>query len=116
MTRSRCAGWGRSCPTAPAASCSRSGSRTARSSATCCSTAASVADEYASLPEYHGSLPPGDVIALGANPTVVARLTGADPERVRAVARTAKSAEDLPPAKELYAQLADLLGVGSEAE
>ena len=76
----------------------------------------SVADEYASLPEYHGSLPPGDVIALGANPTVVARLTGADPERVRAVARTAKSADDLPPAKELYAQLADLLGLGSEAE
>ena len=75
-----------------------------------------VADEYASLPEYHGALPPGDVIALGANPTVVARLTGAEPGRVRAVARTAKSAEDLPPALELYAQLADLLGVGSEAE
>jgi ribosomal protein S18 acetylase RimI-like enzyme len=75
-----------------------------------------VADEYASLPEFHGALPPGDVIALGANPTVVARLTGADPGRVRAVARTAKSAEDLPPAKELYAQLADLLGVGSEDE
>jgi hypothetical protein len=76
----------------------------------------SVADEYASLPEFHGPLPPGDVIGLGANPTVVARLTGADPDRVRAVARTAKSAEDLPPAQELYAQLADLLGVGSEAE
>jgi ribosomal-protein-alanine N-acetyltransferase len=76
----------------------------------------SVADEYASLPEYHGPLPPGDVIGLGANPTVVARLTGADPDRVRAVARTAKSAEELPPAQELCAQLADLLGVGSEAE
>jgi ribosomal protein S18 acetylase RimI-like enzyme len=75
-----------------------------------------VADEYASLPEFHGPLPPGDVIALGANPTVVARLTGADPGRVRAVARTAKLAEELPPAQELYAQLADLLGVGSEAE
>jgi ribosomal protein S18 acetylase RimI-like enzyme len=75
-----------------------------------------VADEYASLPEYHGPLPPGDVIGLGANPTVVARLTGADPDRVRAVARTARSAEDLPPAPELYTQLADLLGVGSEAE
>jgi hypothetical protein len=76
----------------------------------------SVADEYASLPEFHGALPPGDVIGLGANPTVVARLTGADPERVRAVARTAKAAEDLPPARELYAQLADLLGVRSEDE
>jgi ribosomal protein S18 acetylase RimI-like enzyme len=76
----------------------------------------SIADEYASVPEYHGLLPPGDVIALGANPTVVHRLTGADPERVRAIARTAKSPEDLPSVKELYAQLADLLGVGSEAE
>ena len=75
----------------------------------------SVADEYASLPEYHGPLPSGDVIALGANPTVVHRLTGADPGRVRAVARTAKTAEQLPPPQELYAQLADLLGVGSEA-
>ena len=36
-------------------------------------------DEYASLPEYRGPLPPGEVIALGANPTVVARLTGAEP-------------------------------------
>jgi hypothetical protein len=76
----------------------------------------SVADEYASVPEYHGPLPPGDVISLGANPTVVHRLTGADSERVRAIAKTAKSPEDLPPAKELYDQLADLLGVGSEAE
>jgi ribosomal protein S18 acetylase RimI-like enzyme len=76
----------------------------------------SVADEYASVPEFQGPLPPGDVIALGANPTVVARLTGADQDRLRAVARTAKSVEELPPAQELYEQLADLLGVGSEAE
>ena len=40
-------------------------------------------DEYASVPEYHGELPPGDVVALGANPTVVARLTGADARAVR---------------------------------
>ena len=53
------------------------------------------------MPEYHGPLPPGDVIALGANPTVVARLTGADPARVREVARTAASPADLPPALEL---------------
>jgi ribosomal protein S18 acetylase RimI-like enzyme len=76
----------------------------------------SVADEYASVPEYYGELPPGDVVALGANPTVAHRLTGADPDRVRAVARTAKSADDLPSAHDLYAQLADLLGVGSKAE
>lgn len=76
----------------------------------------SVADEYASLPEYQGSLAPGDVIALGANPTVVHRLTGADPDRIRAVARTAKSQEELPAPHDLYDQLAELLGVGSEAE
>jgi GNAT superfamily N-acetyltransferase len=71
----------------------------------------SMVDEYASLPEYFGALPPGDVIALGANPTVVARLTNADPQRVRAVARTAKSPSELPPADDLYRQIADVLGV-----
>ncbi|MGZ4379688.1 MAG: hypothetical protein ACXVRY_16645, partial [Gaiellaceae bacterium] len=72
-------------------------------------------DEYASLPEYHGPLPPGDVVALGANPTVVARLTGADPARVRQVARTATAAVDLPPALELMVQIATTMGV-SEAD
>jgi len=68
-------------------------------------------DEYLSVPEYYGPLPPGDVYALGANATVVARLTGADPRRVREVARTAASPDDLPPAQELYEQLAAVLGV-----
>lgn len=72
-----------------------------------------VADEYASIPEYHGPLPPGDVVGLSANPRVAARLTGADPERVRAVARTAASPAELPPPEELYRQLAEVLGVGS---
>jgi GNAT superfamily N-acetyltransferase len=71
----------------------------------------SMVDEYASVPEYHGELPPGDVVALGANATVVARLTGADPHRVRAVARTARSPRELPPPEELYRQIADVLGV-----
>ncbi len=56
-----------------------------------------IADEYASVPEHYGPLPPGDVVALGANPTVTQRLTGADPDRVRAVARTAATADELPP-------------------
>jgi GNAT superfamily N-acetyltransferase len=73
----------------------------------------SVADEYASLPEHFGALPPGDVVALAANPRVVARLTGADPGRVRAVARTASSPAELPAPDELLAQLAEVLGVGS---
>ena len=71
----------------------------------------SIADEYCSLPEYHGPLPPGDVVALSANPTVAQRLTGANPERVRAAARTATSAADLPPPEDLYREIADVLGV-----
>jgi len=71
----------------------------------------SMVDEYLSVPEYFGALPPGDVISLGANPTVVARLTNADPARVRAVARTAASPTELPPAQELYEQIAAVLGV-----
>jgi ribosomal protein S18 acetylase RimI-like enzyme len=63
-------------------------------------------DEYVSMPEYHGPLPPGDVVALGANPTVVARLTGADPKEIRAIARTASPAAELPPPGELLAALA----------
>lgn len=68
-------------------------------------------DEYLSVPEYYGALPPGDAYALGANATVVGRLTGADPKRVREVARTAASPDELPPAQELYEQLAAVIGV-----
>jgi ribosomal protein S18 acetylase RimI-like enzyme len=68
-------------------------------------------DEYASVPEYYGPLPPGDVVALGANPTVLARLTGADPARVRAIIRTAASPADLLPATELVEAIADVLGI-----
>jgi len=71
----------------------------------------SMVDEYLSVPEFFGPLPPGDVMALGSNPTVVARLTNADAGRVRSVARTAASPSELPPAEELYAQIADVLGV-----
>jgi hypothetical protein len=70
-----------------------------------------VMDEYLSVPEYHGPLPPGDVIGLGANPTVVARLTGAEPARVREVARTAKSPGELAPAGELIVRIAEVLGL-----
>jgi ribosomal protein S18 acetylase RimI-like enzyme len=68
-------------------------------------------DEYLSVPEYYGPLPPGDAYALGANATVVARLTGADPKRVREVARIAASPDDLPPAQALYEQIAAVMGV-----
>jgi hypothetical protein len=65
------------------------------------------------VPEFYGPLPPGDAVALAANPTVVARLTGADPARVRAVCRTAASPLELPQAEELYRQIAEVLGIAS---
>jgi GNAT superfamily N-acetyltransferase len=71
----------------------------------------SIVDEYQSVPEYFHALPPGDVIALGANPTVVSRLTGAEPARVRAVVRTASSPDELPPAPDLLQQIAAVLGL-----
>jgi hypothetical protein len=70
-----------------------------------------IVDEYLSVPEFYGPLPPGDVVGLAANPTVVSRLTGADPAAVRRIARTAPVAGDLPPAPELLAALADALGI-----
>ena len=70
-----------------------------------------IVDEYLSVPEFYGPLPPGDVVGLAANSTVVSRLTGAEPEAVRRIARTAPAPADLPPARELLADLADALGV-----
>lgn len=71
----------------------------------------SIVDEYLSVPEFYGPLPPGDVVGLAANPRVVNRLTGADPEAVRRVARTAPAPADLPPARELLAELASALAI-----
>jgi GNAT superfamily N-acetyltransferase len=75
-----------------------------------------IVDEYASVPTYYGPLPPGDVVALSANPTVAARLTGADPAQVRAVAKTASSPVELPPAEDIHTALLDVLGVGGFGE
>lgn len=70
-----------------------------------------IVDEYLSVPEFYGPLPPGDVVGLAANPTVVSRLTGADLEAVRRVARTAPSPAELPPARDLLAELAAVLRI-----
>jgi len=70
-----------------------------------------VVDEYLSVPEHYGPLPPGDAIALAANPRVVARLTGADPAAVRAVARTGASPAELPPAQQLLEAIAEAIGL-----
>jgi ribosomal protein S18 acetylase RimI-like enzyme len=65
-----------------------------------------VVDEYLSVQEYYGPLPPGDVIALAANPTVIARLTGAEPGAVRAAAVHGASPSELPAAEEILRNLA----------
>src|SRR4029079_2447995 len=68
-------------------------------------------DEYLSVPEYYGEVPPGDVISLAANPTVVARLTGADPAEVPRVIVNGAGPDALTPADELAAAVGSLLGV-----
>jgi len=68
-------------------------------------------DEYLSVPTYYGDLSKADELSLSANATLVARLTGADPARVRAVARTASTPSELPPARELLEQLADVMNL-----
>jgi GNAT superfamily N-acetyltransferase len=70
-----------------------------------------VVDEYLSVPEYYKPLAPGDAIALGANPTVVARLTGAEPHEFRRLARTAERPEEHGPPQELLAGIAGLMGL-----
>jgi ribosomal protein S18 acetylase RimI-like enzyme len=70
-----------------------------------------VMDEYLSVQEYYGPLPPGDVVALAANPTVVARLTGADPGEVRAAAAHAAMPAELPPVRELASSIAATMGI-----
>lgn len=70
-----------------------------------------IVDEYASVPEYHGALPPGEVVALNANPVVLERYTGASQASVRAAAPVAASAAALPSAREIVAALAATMGL-----
>jgi ribosomal protein S18 acetylase RimI-like enzyme len=70
-----------------------------------------IVDEYLSVPEFYGPLPPGDVVGLAANPRVVSRLTGADPEAVRRIAITGSSPAELAPARELLGELAAAMGI-----
>jgi len=73
-------------------------------------------DEYLSVPTYYGELNKADEISLAANATLVARLTGADPAQVRAVARNASSTSELPPAPELLAAIAAVMGLETRIE
>ena len=68
-------------------------------------------DEYLSVPSFYGELPKGDELALAANPTLVSRLTGADRNLIKQLARTAETPAELPPPVELYEQLAHAMGL-----
>jgi ribosomal protein S18 acetylase RimI-like enzyme len=68
-------------------------------------------DEYLSVPNYFETHDTSDELALAINPTLVARLTGADREAVRRIAQTAASPADLPPADEIYRELAQAMGL-----
>ena len=72
-------------------------------------------DEYLSVPEWRGPLPPGEVTALELEPLLVARLTGADAGALRAVARTAPTPAELPPPGQLAEELGALLGLHGAA-
>lgn len=73
-------------------------------------------DEYLSVPTHYGDLNKADELSLAANATLVARLTGADPARVRAVARTASFPSELPPARELLEQIAEVMNLEARIE
>jgi ribosomal protein S18 acetylase RimI-like enzyme len=70
-----------------------------------------IVDEYVSVPEYHGPLPPGEVIAMHANPVVVERYTGGSQAAIRAATPVAATPAELPPAGELLVALAGALGL-----
>ena len=68
-------------------------------------------DEYLSVREYYGPLPPGEVVSLAANPTLVERLTGADRRAVREAAVHAASPDELAPPGETIANLGAAMGI-----
>ena len=54
---------------------------------------------------------PGDAMALRANPTLLARLTGGKAPAIRSAALTAGSTAELPPPEELADGLVKALGI-----
>ena len=73
-------------------------------------------DEYLSVPSYYGDLNKADELSLAANPTLVSRLTGADPARIRAAARVGASPAELPPPRELLADVAAAMKLEARIE
>jgi hypothetical protein len=62
-------------------------------------------DEYLSVQEYYGPLPPGEVVALAANPTLVERLTGAPRHEIAAAAAHGETPDVVPPPDEIVRAL-----------
>lgn len=62
-------------------------------------------DEYLSVQEYYGPLPPGEVVALAANPTLVERLTGASRREIAAAAVHGDSPDVVAPPDEIVRTL-----------
>ena len=62
-------------------------------------------DEYLSVQEYYGPLPPGEVVALAANPTLVERLTGASRREIAAAAVHGDSPDVVAPPDEIVRKL-----------
>ena len=73
-------------------------------------------DEYLSVPTYFGQVNKADELSLAANPTLVGRLTGADPAQVRARVRTASAPADLPDGPQLLDEVAAVLGLETTIE
>ena len=70
-----------------------------------------IVDEYLSVPEFYGPLPPGDVVGLAANPTVVARLTGASRTRCAGLRGRPRPRPTCHPRASCSRELAGVLGI-----
>jgi hypothetical protein len=68
-------------------------------------------DEYLSVQEYYGPLPPGEVVALAANPTLVERLTGASRREIAAAAVHGDSPDVVAPPDEIVRKLSTAMRI-----
>jgi hypothetical protein len=68
-------------------------------------------DEYLSVQEYYGPLPPGEVVALAANPTLVERLTGAPRREIAAAALHGDSPDAIAPPEEIVRSLSSAMRI-----
>ena len=92
------ASWRASCRTSPAQSSSRSRSSAAASCGSPPTSAARCSTSTCPCRAPTGRSRRATLSRSRANPTVLGRLTGAEPAQIRAVARVADSDADLPPA------------------